>query len=310
MQPIYDAIFSGLNASTIDARRLFHGRGHCYQGLEFINVDFLPPVVCIVLYEPLDPQLLQMLVDFAAQQPQVDAVLVQRRYQPGSPWQVRFGRVPETLDIVEAGLIYQVQPGQRQNCGFFLDMAEGRHWVRLNSRSKNILNLFAYTCAFSVAALAGGAAQVVNLDMSSGALERGRENHRLNEHDLSRVRFLPYELFRSWGKVRKIGPYDRVIIDPPSFQKGSFIASKDYLRVLKRLPELLADNAWVLLCLNDPQFGPQFLIELMAEACPDARFVKRLANPETFPERFEDKGLKALLFEYQRPKAVAELAQS
>lgn len=52
-----------------------------------------------------------------------------------------------------------------------------------------VLNLFAYTCGFSVAAIAGGAARVVNLDMSRPALSRGRDNHRLNGHDLAQVSF-------------------------------------------------------------------------------------------------------------------------
>ncbi len=301
MQPVFDAVYGGLNGTSPDARRLFHGRGHCYEGLESINVDLLPPLVHITLYQEMESQQLQALIDFTARQPGVEGVLVQHRYRQGAPSEVCYGSIPEFLNIIEDGLIYQVQPGRRQNCGFFLDMSEGRQWVRFNSRNARVLNLFAYTCAFSVAAVAGGAARVVNLDMSRGALERGRENHRLNDQDLSRIRFLPHELFRSWGRVRKLGPYDRVIIDPPSFQKGSFVAGKDYQRVLRRLPELLADQAKILLCLNDPAIGPDFLIELMAAHCPSATFVQRLANPDSFPERFEERSLKVLLFEYRAP---------
>ncbi|MEH6627877.1 MAG: class I SAM-dependent methyltransferase [Motiliproteus sp.] len=300
MQPLFDAIFSGLNSGSVDSRRLFHGRGHCHEGLDFINVDLFPPGVFITLYRETDPQLLSTVVEFVSRQPVVEGVIVQHRYQKGSPSELVYGKVPETLDIVESGLIYQIQPGMRQNTGFFLDMSEGRQWIKFNCRGKTVLNLFAYTCAFSVAAMAGGATQVVNLDMSRGALERGRINHRLNSHDISKVRFLPYELFRSWGRVRRWGPYQRIIIDPPSFQKGSFVAGKDYQRVLRRLPELLADKAKIMVCLNDPNIGPQFLVDLMEEHCPRAVFVQRLPNPESFPEQNPDKSLKVLLFEYQQ----------
>src|SRR3546814_21000772 len=102
-----------------------------------------------------------------------------------------------------------------------------RRWVQEQAQGKRVLNLFAYTCGFSVAAIAGGAEHVVNLDMASAALTRGRENHRLNGHDLSRVSFLGHELFKSWGKVRKLGPYDLIIIDPPSFQQGSFALTRE-----------------------------------------------------------------------------------
>ncbi|MCW8886613.1 MAG: class I SAM-dependent methyltransferase [Motiliproteus sp.] len=301
MQPLFDAIFSGLNGNNVDSRRLFHGRGHCFDGLEFVNVDLFPPVVYITLYQQADSQLIDSLVDFVSRQSGVDGVLVQHRYQKGAPSEVRYGNVPQALDIIEAGMLFQIQPGARQNAGFFLDMAEGRQWVRMNCRGMKVLNLFAYTCGFSVAAMAGGAAEVINLDMSRGALERGRVNHRLNEHNLSKVRFLPYELFRSWGRIRKWGPYDRIIIDPPSFQKGSFVASKDYQRVLRRLPELLADEAKVLVCLNDPNIGSDFLLELMQTHCPEASFVQRLPNPDSFPERDKERSLKVLQFDYRRP---------
>ena len=159
-----------------------------------------------------------------------------------------------------------------------------------------MLNLFAYTCGFSVAAIAGGAEDVVNLDMSRAALARGRDNHRLNGHDLGRVGFLGHELFKSWGKVRKSGPYDLIIIDPPSFQKGSFALTQDYAKILRRLPELLAEGGTVLACVNDPGIGAEFLIEGMAEQAPGLTFVERLENPPEFPEVVEGGGLKALVF--------------
>ncbi|MCT7000003.1 class I SAM-dependent methyltransferase, partial [Salmonella enterica] len=82
------------------------------------------------------------------------------------------------------------------------------------AKGLRVLNLFAYTCGFSVAAIEGGAEHVVNLDMARGVLSRGRDNHRLNGHDLSRVTFLGHDLFKSWAKVIHSGPYDLVIIDP------------------------------------------------------------------------------------------------
>jgi 23S rRNA (cytosine1962-C5)-methyltransferase len=169
--------------------------------------------------------------------------------------------------------------------------------VREQAAGKRVLNLFAYTCGFSVAAIAGGAAQVVNLDMARAALSRGRDNHRLNEHDLSRVEFLGHELFKSWGKVRKSGPYDLVIIDPPSFQKGSFALTQDYRKILRRLPELLSEHGTVLACVNDPDIGPDFLIDGMATEAPQLRFVERLDNPPEFPDISPESGLKALVFQ-------------
>ncbi len=92
-----------------------------------------------------------------------------------------------------AGLRYQLELGKAQNTGLFLDMRHGRDWLRRHAAGKRVLNLFAYTCAFSVAALAGGAERVVNVDMQSRALSRGR--HRLNRRALERVQFAALDIF-------------------------------------------------------------------------------------------------------------------
>ncbi len=147
-----------------------------------------------------------------------------------------------------------------------------------------------------MAALAGGAAHVLNLDMSRAALSRGRDNHRLNGHDLGKVGFLGHDLFKSWGKVISSGPFDLVIIDPPSFQKGSFLLSKDYQRVLRRLPELLSADGLVLACMNDPAVGSDFLIDGVTREAPGMLFERRLDNPPEFPDIDTESGLKALLF--------------
>jgi 23S rRNA (cytosine1962-C5)-methyltransferase len=175
-------------------------------------------------------------------------------------------------------------------------MREGRKWVKEQAKEKRVLNLFSYTCAFSVAAIDGGADHVVNVDMSKGSINIGRDNHRLNGIKGDRVTFLAYDLFKSWKKVRQLGPYDLVVIDPPSFQPGSFIAEKDYRKVIRRLNELTEAKSQVLACHNDPKNGTEFLKQLMLEECPDFKFVERLANPEDFPEAELEKGLKVLLY--------------
>lgn len=97
--------------------------------------------------------------------------------------------------------------------------------------------------------------------------------------------------------MRKPGPYDLVVIDPPSFQPGSFIAERDYRKVLRRLPELTRVGSRVLACHNDPLHSEAFLRELMQEEAPGFRFAERLANGDDFPEADAEAGLKVLLYE-------------
>ena len=166
-----------------------------------------------------------------------------------------------------------------------------------------MLNLFAYSCAFSVAALQGGARDVVNIDMSPGALALGRRNHELNALPVIGHRgaqqgasFLAHDLFKSWGKLTRGGPYDLVIADPPSYQKGSFVATKDYARLMRRLPELLAPGGEALVCLNSPKLGPDWLQQQMAEQAPSLSFVRRLPNPSAFADADEARSLKVLVY--------------
>ena len=295
---------AALSSPPKETRRLFHGRGRCWPGLEHVTVDWLQGVVLVSLFrEPaalelaaLKQRLMALSESLTWQQSGAHTLLLQHRYLLESTTEWLLGEEVDECVITEGGLRFKLDLGKKQNTGLFLDMRYGRRWVQDQARGKRVLNLFAYTCGFSVAAIAGGAEHVVNLDMAKAALSRGRENHRLNGHDLGRVSFLGHELFKSWAKVRKYGPYDLVIIDPPSFQKGSFALTKDYQRVLRRLPELLTEQGLVLACVNDPAIGPDFLIEGVATEAPSLRFEQRLENPPEFPDADADGGLKALVF--------------
>ncbi len=302
-------LLQALDPATTELRRLLHGRGRCWAGLEQLAVDWLQGVLLVTLFRApapaeqagLEAALRQVAASEAWQRAGGQAVLIQHRYQADTPAQWLLGEPRDGCVVSEDGLRYQLDLGRKQNSGLFLDMRYGRRWVREQADGQRILNLFAYTCGFSVAALAGGAARVINLDMASAALSRGRDNHRLNGHDLSKVGFLPHDLFKSWGKVKKLGPYDLVIIDPPTFQKGSFVLTQDYARVLRRLPELVEEGGRVLACCNDPGVGADFLLAGMAAEAPALQFVERLDNPPEFPDAEPGGGLKALVFRHIPP---------
>ncbi|WP_199519176.1 class I SAM-dependent methyltransferase, partial [Psychrobacter sp. bablab_jr012] len=54
-------------------------------------------------------------------------------------------------------------------------------------------------------------------------LRTGKQNHQLNGFTRG-VSYLPHDILKSFGKLKKSAPYDLIIVDPPSFQKGSFIS--------------------------------------------------------------------------------------
>lgn len=284
--------------SEFDSYRLLHGRGRCFDGLEFVNVDFFQPVLLFVFYKEPPDNWLEDIVQYLSDKlcEGFSCVLVQRRYLLNSPSEILLGKLPEKVFARRGNLLFNLHLNAQQNSGYFLDMESGRQWVEQHASGKRVLNLFAYTCAFSVVAIAAGAEKVVNVDMSSPALNLGRANHQLNHLPKEKSEFVAENILKSWSRVKKPGPYDLVIVDPPSYQKGSFIAEKDYGKVIRRLPELMPQGGLVLACLNAPELSDEFLIYQFAEHLPQAEFVERVQPHEDFPDINPAQQLKLLAY--------------
>jgi 23S rRNA (cytosine1962-C5)-methyltransferase len=307
MQALLDAIAQ--MPFPTDAQRIFHGRGGRFPGCEQIVLDAFPPVLLLTSFAPVDEAQLASIGQALEQRWQQIAPAGQplnwafQSRESGGKVETRVmaGALPEPHVVTENGAQYLVHIARGQNHGLFLDMAAGREWVRRKvaahpqpARMK-VLNLFAYTCAFSVAAKLAGAGQVLNMDMSKGALATGQQNHQLNGVKAG-ASFAAHDIFSSWGKIGRGGPYDLIIVDPPSYQKGSFIATKDYTRLMRRLSDLLVPGGHALLCLNAPELGTDFLKAQMAEAAPTLQFVERIANPPQFADVDEERSLKVLVY--------------
>ena len=183
-----------------------------------------------------------------------------------------------------------MQLGKAQNYGIFPDMQTGRSWVKAHAAGRRVLNLFAYTCGFSVAAMAGGARSVVNVDMAKGPLNTGRENHRLNQQDLRDVRFESVNIFKSWGRLKRHGPYELLICDPPSFQKGSVDIERDYAKIIKRVPELVSPGGDVMLCLNSPSLSSQFYWMKLQNTAPLLHIRNEYYPVKTSPKAIWNRG--------------------
>ena len=282
---------------TNEFRRIFHGRGGLYEPWKHITVDSMDDILSVALYfeEDSEAELLDMLKEFMNSIPHTTMV-VQRRYIKGSPSEVVVGELKDDVYVVENGMKIKLNLLSNRNSGYFADMKNGRAFVRENSKDKKVLNLFSYTCAFSLAAKFGGAYSVVNIDMSKGALSTGKANHALNDIDPRGVSFLPYNILKSFSNIKKKGPYDLIIIDPPTFQRGSFEATKDYEKIIKKLPQIASEDCLLLACLNSPDLNSEFIIELIKEFAPSFKFVKRLENVKEFASTDEEKSLKNLVF--------------
>ncbi len=277
--------------------RLFHGRGQCYPGYDDIVIDWFRPVILITLYRSRDDAwLCQLVVLLRSLLNHIQTIVLQERFIRDSPSRILFGQLPDQVNAVESELKYRLRLNSAQNVGFFIDMKQGRSLVRKRSEGKKVLNLFSYSCSFSVAALFGGANHVVNLDMNRSALELGKLNHQINQIDLRKASFLQFEFFKSISKLRKLAPFDLIICDPPTDQGGSFYAPRDWPKLAKKLPTLLGSEGEMILCLSSPYLTPEWIQSLVVEYCPQASLLDTFFSGDDFPELVRDKGLNLLLY--------------
>lgn len=128
-----------------------------------------------------------------------------------------FGESPGEIEILENGLKFSVDIIEGQKTGLFLDQREMRGLIRDISFNRRVLNGFAYTGGFSVAALAGGATKVDSVEMSSRCRPRLQKNLEINGLDASRHEFFEVDMFE-FLKTSDMA-YDIVILDPPAFVK-------------------------------------------------------------------------------------------
>lgn len=292
-------LIENIKNKSCEFNRLFHGRGNFYEFYKFLTIDSIDDVLYVCFFEQIDESLesdICSLLYKIYENYNFNVLLLQRRYVQNAPCEVLKGELKENYFAIENDLKYIIS-FTNKNLGVFPDMKNGRDFIRKIAKGKNVLNLFSYTCAFSIVAHEGGAQKIVNVDMAKGALTLGRKNHHLNNQETKKVHFMPYNILKSWNRIKKEGPYDIIIIDPPSFQRGSFAASKDYEKIIKKLSSLAKENCIVLSCLNAPELDTKFIKDIFSNNASEFNFIKRLDNLETFPAINEEKSLKNLIFQ-------------
>ena len=125
----------------IESQRLFHGRGHAYPELSHVNVDWLEPVILITLYQEVEPSWLAEQVELLkALTDKCHSIQVQYRCRKFAPCELLWGEEVANLHALEHNLKYHISLGKAQNSGLFLDMRNGREWVKNHSDNKTITN--------------------------------------------------------------------------------------------------------------------------------------------------------------------------
>jgi 23S rRNA (cytosine1962-C5)-methyltransferase len=188
--------------------------------------------------------------------------------------------MPERSAFRERGLSFVAEVAAGQKTGFFLDQRENRELVRRLAAARSVLNVFSYSGAFGVAALAGGASRVAHVDASKPALDLARENHLLNGQDPDRVSFTAADAFENLrARVQAGEMWDIVITDPPAFAKRKTDvdrACRGYKDVNRLALKLLSPGGLLLACSCSGPIDAALFQKVLFAAALDAGVPARL----------------------------------
>jgi len=215
--------------------RLLYGEG---DGLPGITVDVYGAFAVIATYADSVETLIPDVVRALQAALPLEGILQRSRAAEEGAARVQLiaGREPpDPLIVTEHGVRMLAELRTGQKTGLFLDHRENREFVRGLSRGRNVLNLFAYTGAFSVYAALGGAKHVTSVDISAGAIEAARRNFELNSLPASQHTALAQDVFEFLDGAARTGrTFDLIVCDPPSFAasaKKQFAALRAYTRL-------------------------------------------------------------------------------
>ena len=166
------------------------------------------------------------------------AIVIRNPHRDDHAARVVRGRVHGDVVIQERTRRFEVSVLEGQKTGFFLDQRDNRDRVGALSRGRRVLNLFAYTGGFSVAAALGGATRVVTVDIARPAVEAARRNFVLNGISVEPHGFEAADAFDVLAELGGKPPqYDLIVLDPPSFAPNKKSLDRA-LRAYEKLNEM------------------------------------------------------------------------
>ncbi len=204
------------------------------------------------------------LKDRQKKQRDIEAILNSSEPFAGKP-------VEEEFSITESGIRYLIRPYDGYSVGLFLDQRGNRQRVKEMSGGGDMLNLFSYTCGFSVAAAMGGANSTTSVDISKKSLEWGKRNFFANGLELDNHLF-----FRAaaWDFLKRADrqdrSYDLIVLDAPSFAHGlkkseTFEFKRDLAELLRLCVRVLKKGGKLMLSTNNRQLTGKWLRQTLAE---------------------------------------------
>ena len=252
----YDLRSSLLKTDT-NSYRLIHGEN---DGLPGFIADVYAGVLVVKLYSFIWLPYLKIILPILLQASQCQTIVLRlsRLLQQNKTGlyglqdgQVIYGTLDqEVVQFREHGLLFNANVIKGHKTGYFLDHRHNRKRVGELSKNKTVLDIFAYAGGFSVHALAGGAKEVVSLDISAQALEMATQNVALNNKGANH-KTMVIDAFKGLEELRLAGKrFDIVVVDPPSFAKKESEITKalhSYARLAKAAIKVVEKGGVLLL---------------------------------------------------------------
>ena len=170
------------------------------------------------------------------------------------------GAAKEFFTVLEYGVKFKVNLLDYLDTGLFLDHRETRHMVASISKGKRLLNLFAYTCSFSVHAATAGSSFTKSVDLSNTYTDWGRNNFTLNELSSEKNPIVRADCLKFLvEEVHSGSHYDIIVIDPPTISRskkiaGMFDIQKDYFFLISNALKLLSKGGVIFFSTNFRKF--------------------------------------------------------
>ena len=269
------------------------------DGAPGLTLDLFGDVGVLSTYDAPDPgpvadaamELLLLRAVYLKRRPRQAGALGGEERAARAPTLPLRGAPVEAVDVREQGLVFRIRPAEGLAVGLYLDMRQARGWVRANARGATLLNCFAYTCAFGIAARAGGALRAVDVDLSRRSLAWGEENAGLNGQSPPPADRLAGDVFDWLRRLGKRGErFDAVVLDPPGFARGkagTFSAARDWPGLVQQAASLIAPGGWLLAACNVAALsGNRFEAALAEGVRRSGRTAEEVARPEASPVDF------------------------
>jgi 23S rRNA (cytosine1962-C5)-methyltransferase len=204
-------------SNDTNAFRLINGEG-----------DRLPGLICdiyndsaVIQYDGPGPQEFwpqSPLAEWLQQAVPLKTIYLKKRASLGGGGEFLLGSGDGIVEIAEHGAKFKVDFINGQKTGFFLDQRENRFLIRSLAKNRSVLNLFAYTGGFSIAAGLGGAKSVDTVDIAAPAAQMATANWSLNGLDTSQHQALQRDAFEFLEESAVSNQkWDLIIVDPPAF---------------------------------------------------------------------------------------------